>query len=163
MPPVPVQHESLGRSLGILYRRRDRFFEEQLRPYGIGPGPYRLLMSLYHHAREGSPGPVSQTELGSWLGLDKGAVARSMGKLEDQGYVRRERSASDGREYCITLTAKALGLKDGMAQVRRRWIGILERGFSAEERRMAVAYLRRMAANADEALVPGGEEGGGGA
>jgi len=160
MPPVPPHHESLGHSLGILYRRRERYFEEQLRPYGIGPGPYRLLMALYRRLGDRSAGrSVSQAEVGAWLGLDKAAVTRSMGKLEGQGYVARARSAADGREYCITLTDKAWGLKGEIAMVRGRWVSILERGFSAAERRQAVAYLRRMAGNADDFLERGGSDG----
>ncbi len=145
-------HESLGRWLGMLYRRRDCYYERELARYNIGPGQYRILMGLFWHIPDSNQLCVSQKTMSEHLGLNKGAVTRSMKKLEKEGYIERKRSDEDNRKFCISLTEKALELQKELHEIRKRWTRILGEGFSESEKSMAVEIMEKMAGNADRYL-----------
>lgn len=153
------RRESLGHWISLLYRKRNIFFNRELRPLGLRAGEDRMLFGLHHlMVREGHQ-EVSQADVARFLGLDKGAVTRAMKKLESKGYVLRERSPRDAREYCLSLTEKALGAAAELRALRRKWTGALERGFSPEEKKTALSLLEKMAANADRSLTGEGVSG----
>ena len=112
-----------------------------------------MLFGLHHLIVSGGHMEVSQADVARFLGLDKGTVTRAMKKLESKGYVLRERSPRDAREYCLSLTEKALGAVPELRALRRKWTGALEQGFSPEEKRTALSSLEKMAANADRSLA----------
>ncbi len=41
------EHESFGRLISMLYRRRDAYLNRELKPYNIGPGQMRILLHLH--------------------------------------------------------------------------------------------------------------------
>lgn len=145
--------DPLGRWVSILYRRRDAYFERELAPHGIGPGAFRMLRALYRKLVHEGQESVNQTEAARFLHLDKGAAARAMKKLDSAGFITRQRSLEDSREYRIRLTRKAEELHDEFHGIRKRWTGILSRGFSAEERAETLHLLERMAENAEANLA----------
>ncbi|MFH1709380.1 MAG: MarR family transcriptional regulator [Planctomycetota bacterium] len=142
----------LGRWVGMLYRRRDIYFDHQLQPYGIGPGQYRILRILYHRLTAHNEAALNQQAIAREVNLDKAAVTRSLKKLETQGFIRRHRSAEDGREFCVELTPKARRLEDTMWKIRHRWSEILGKGLTLQEQKTASELMARMAANTDEFL-----------
>lgn len=146
------RHISLGRWISVLYRKRNIFFDRELKPYGLRAGEDRILFVLYHLIEHGGPREVSQADIARYLNLDKGTVTRSMTKLERKGYVNRERSSHDSREYCIRLTKRAQDVQEALMNIRRKWTRILEAGFTAEDKRTALRLFEEMAENADTYL-----------
>jgi DNA-binding MarR family transcriptional regulator len=131
----------------MLYRTRDIYLEHELEPYGLGPSQLRILLAL--HRRLHHDVGINQTEIAHHLHLDKGAMAKSIKKLEDHGYIKRERSEEDHREYRILITDKAHSKIHELHDIRKRWSHILSKGFSAEDKKMALHYLQKMAENAE--------------
>ena len=150
-------HESLGRWVSMLYRRRDCYYERELAPFNIGPGQYRILMGLYYHIPDSNQLCVSQKTMAEHLGLNKGAVTRSMKKLEKEGLIARERFPDDNRKFCISLTDKAFELQGELFEIRRRWTRILGEGFNNEQKTFAVELMKKMATNADRFLYGHGK------
>jgi DNA-binding MarR family transcriptional regulator/GNAT superfamily N-acetyltransferase len=60
----------------------------------------RILYEIAHRRK------LTASDLIEELGLDAGYLSRSLTKLERQQLIRRERSATDGRQSFLTLTAK---------------------------------------------------------
>jgi DNA-binding MarR family transcriptional regulator/GNAT superfamily N-acetyltransferase len=60
----------------------------------------RILYEIAHRRK------LTASDLIAELGLDAGYVSRSLTKLERQQLIRREKSATDGRQSFLTLTAK---------------------------------------------------------
>ena len=60
--------------------------------------------------------PLSVNELARGANLDKGQASRAAQSLVDQGFLRKEENAGDGRGVVLTLTAKG----------RRRWQMIMQ-------------------------------------
>lgn len=52
-------------------------------------------------------GKITQNELAAELDTDKVSVVRVVDYLTSKNYIKRVRSASDKRKYCLVLTEKA--------------------------------------------------------
>jgi len=68
-------------------------------------------------------GGVTPKAVGEIAGLDAGYLSRILAKLERDGLVARERSATDGRSVILRLTAAGAEMFDGF---NRRSIGVVE-------------------------------------
>ncbi|MDV3127145.1 MarR family transcriptional regulator [Mycobacterium sp. 21AC1] len=76
-------------------------FVQRLRPHGVGPRTYAVLMAL--HAEDGQ----SQRQLSERLGIHRNAMVTVVDKLEGQGLVVRKPNPSDRRAFAVTLTPQA--------------------------------------------------------
>ena len=141
------KHESLGRWISILYRYRDIYFEQELTSYSIGPSQLRILLAL--HSGLHRDNEMTQTDIARLLRLDKGAMTKSIRKLEQKGYIKRRRSTEDCREYRIILTDKAHEKSHELRKIRRSWGKALGRGFMKKEKDQVLGFLQRMAENAE--------------
>jgi len=140
--PRDSQPPSLGRLIACLERQARRHFERELAPCGLGANTHRIISVLYHR------GGCHQNELSEALVLDKATMSRAIKKLVEMGYVRRERDASDGRAYRITLTSTATTAMATIRAARQLWTRILSAGLSVREQAAAVRLLQRMYENA---------------
>ena len=140
------REESIGRWIHILHRIGQTYIAHELEPFHIGKGQHSFLTALFHH--DG----ISQNDLASILHMDKGAVAHALRKLERAGYIERKKDAVDRRVNLVYLTAKARELEPVLFSVLSSWTDTLADGFSEEERRHTLSFLRRMSENAARAL-----------
>jgi DNA-binding MarR family transcriptional regulator/GNAT superfamily N-acetyltransferase len=91
-------------------RRFNRFYTKQigvLRQEWLG-SPFSLPEArvLYEVANRDQP---TATEVGKELGLDPGYLSRMLRSLIQRGFVRRTRSAADGRRAHLSLTPRGQG------------------------------------------------------
>ncbi len=79
------------------------------------PGPH--LHPVHHN--DGPLGGRQSTvkELGERLFLDSGTLTPVLKKLEEKGYLTRERSKDDERNLIVNLTDKGLALRDDALSV----------------------------------------------
>jgi DNA-binding MarR family transcriptional regulator len=99
-------------------------------------------MSLLHH--DG----INQQELSETLHVDKATTTRTITKLIELGYVKRERDLIDQRAYRLFVTQKAREIALDIRKVLHEWTASLSAGFTTEEREMTLMLLRRMRDNA---------------
>ena len=81
------------------------------------------------------------------LGLDPGAMTRSIHRLEAKGLVRRERSRTDRRVVNLVLTPAGRKVARKVPAVLSRLLNGHLRGFSEAEWRQLLGFLQRMLAN----------------
>jgi DNA-binding MarR family transcriptional regulator/N-acetylglutamate synthase-like GNAT family acetyltransferase len=88
-------------------RRFNRFYTKQIGVLreGLLSSPFsltevRVLYELAHREK------LTAGDLCKELGLDAGYLSRLLGSFEKRGLVRRDRSAADGRQSFLSLTAK---------------------------------------------------------
>lgn len=79
------------------YRRLIRRNAEALHP-GMLPGTYKLFTVIVRQA------PVTASELGEWLEMDKSQISRLVKELEELGLVSRHPDETDRRSYVIEPT-----------------------------------------------------------
>jgi DNA-binding MarR family transcriptional regulator len=130
-----------------LYRKR------ALKDTELLPAQHLLLSYICR-----CPG-LAQEGLAGTLFLDKTTVAHQLMKLEEQGYLRREAPAEDGRCRRVYPTEKALAVYPRIHEAFERFTEALLTGFSGEEQAQLEALTERLRANAVRLLSPEGGKG----
>lgn len=88
-----------------------RKYKTLLDPYHLTYTHYITLLALWEEDN------VNVKELGKKLYLDSGTLTPLLKKLENNGYITRERSLHDERNVYIKLTAEGWELRDKMLNI----------------------------------------------
>ncbi len=91
-----------------------------LRPLGLTYTQYIVFLVLWE--KDGQP----VGEIGEKLLLDNGTLSPLLKKLEQAGYVRRERSREDERVVVITLTEAGRALQEKAKDVPAKVAGCID-------------------------------------
>ena len=140
-----IQEGRLSGLLGYAVRRAQiRVFQDfaaAMAPLGLTPGQLGALLLI--EANQG----LSQTQLGTALGIDRSSVVPLLDRLEGLDLIRRTPHASDRRTHALALT------ENGVATIRRL-LPVLDAherriaaDLSASERRALMRLLGRVAAS----------------
>lgn len=138
------------RQISITYRCAMRFRENELADTALAGCQTPYLTTLYRQ-----PG-ISQEEMARSLNVNKSSVARQLSVLEENGYVRREPSATDKRILMVYPTQKALEVKDRLYACYHDWNAYLTQDFTEEEQEMLSRLMVRIASRAED-YVKGGD------
>jgi MarR family transcriptional regulator, transcriptional regulator for hemolysin len=76
--------------------------DERLRPMGLSQAKWRTLLRLSM-----SPGPLTQAEIASHLGIEEPSLVTLLHRLEDDRWVARKNAAHDRRCKTVHLTRRA--------------------------------------------------------
>lgn len=101
--------------LSIIVRGSQVFSTRKLSDYGISAAEEYILMYLMGHS------DANQDAIAKFFMLDKGSVARSLQKLESKGFISRKVNDENKREKVITLTKKALNIRDVLSDLLVDW------------------------------------------
>ncbi len=91
-----------------------------LKPLGLTYTQYIVLLALWE--KDGLP----VGEIGEKLLLDNGTLSPLLKKMEQAGYVRRERSREDERVVVITLTEAGRALQEKAKDVPAKVAGCID-------------------------------------
>ncbi|MEW8955915.1 MarR family winged helix-turn-helix transcriptional regulator [Clostridium sp.] len=138
--------ESLGRYISEVYRMSGKFYCKAFSKFNIGSGQYIFLIHLYFN--DG----VNQECISSNLNIDKGTTARALKRLEELQYIERVVDENDKRAYRVFLTQKAKDIEKEFFQILSSSNDVLSKGFTEEERAMAIDLLKRMIDNYKEII-----------
>ena len=116
------------------------------------PAHHLFVFSICHH-----PGR-SQDELARTLCLNKSTVTRTLGVLEERGYVRRELNPQDKRQTLVYPTERMQALLPKIKSIAAEWNELLTEGISEEETEIFNSVLQRMEDNARRAIGSEGSE-----
>ncbi|SDC68184.1 MULTISPECIES: MarR family winged helix-turn-helix transcriptional regulator [unclassified Candidatus Frackibacter] len=97
--------DTIAKYLSIAYRAQASLLNKKLADYDIGRGQYPFLIALYH--QDG----ICQQDLCKIYDIDKAAAGRAVKKLEEKGFIKRERDPKDKRCYLLYLTEKSRNFK----------------------------------------------------
>jgi DNA-binding MarR family transcriptional regulator len=92
-------------------------------------------------------------ELSSVLKVDKTTTTKAVKKLIDANYVYKELDKQDKRGYNIMPTDKALKIYDLIIEEENRNIEVCFKGFSEEEKEIAITLIEKMSKNIEEDWV----------
>ncbi|MGN0286270.1 MAG: MarR family winged helix-turn-helix transcriptional regulator [Atopobiaceae bacterium] len=110
-----------------------------LDPLGLTYTQYICMMVLWEE------GQVSVSHLGERVYLDSGTLTPLLRKLEQKGYVRRERSSEDARQVLVSLTPEGQQLKQRAAKVPLQIAGCFD--LSPEDARQLKRLLLKVLKN----------------
>lgn len=92
-------------------------------------------------------GKMTATEISKKSGLAKTTLSAMLARMQEQGLVAVEESATDKRSVLIFLTSKAAALKEEYDSVTREIEDIYYKGFSDDEITQFENYLKRILVN----------------
>lgn len=127
----------LGHTVRLMHREQ----QKRLEAYGLHWGQPRLLHYLMHH--DGSP----QHEIGAFLDIRPATLTKTVRRLEEAGFVRRERDAQDARLVRVWLSVRARDVMAALLAAMQEEEARALRGFSEEERDDLRDMLARIRAN----------------
>ena len=110
-----------------------------LKPLGLTYTQYIVLLVLWE--KDG----LSVTEIGEKLMLDNGTLSPLLKKLEQAGFVKRQRSSEDERVVVITLTEAGRALQEKAKDVPLRIAGCID--LAPEKARTLYALLYELLNN----------------
>ncbi len=113
--------------LSIIVRGSHIHSTRKLSEYGINASEEYILMYLIGHSE------ANQEQIAKFFVLDKGTVARSLAKLEKKGFIFRKVNDQNQREKVITLTEKAMELKQILSDLLIFWKKGMYAGMTDEE------------------------------
>ena len=88
-----------------------RAYKPLLTPLGLTYPQYLVMLVLWEH------GEQSVSAIGSRLGLDSGTLTPLLKRMEQGGFVRRQRDPADQRVVRIALTAAGSALQEAGCRV----------------------------------------------
>ncbi|MCM2294176.1 MarR family transcriptional regulator [Allorhizobium sp. BGMRC 0089] len=88
-----------------------RTYKPLLEPLGLTYPQYLTLMTLWETDH------LTVKALGARLGLDSGTLSPLIKRLEQNGYVRRQRDGKDERQVTVSLTQTGAALKEKAVDV----------------------------------------------
>ncbi len=118
MTDGPTAYGEVERELAVLLRRArawSRDVATEVHP-DLQPAAYALL------ARVDEVGSVRASDLGTYFGIDKGAISRQVALLERVGLVIREPDPDDGRAQRLVVTDEGRKRIEDARNGRRRLV-----------------------------------------
>ncbi|NPV90547.1 MAG: MarR family transcriptional regulator [Firmicutes bacterium] len=137
--PLNSGQYSIAKWISILHRNGQSYVTKKLKYYNIGSGQYIILLNLY------SNDGISQEKLSDYLKIDKGSIAKSIKKLEDEAYIKRIIDSDDKRAYKVFLTQKALDTMPIVQKAIESWEEVIVADLTECERQMIESLLNKIA------------------
>lgn len=132
---------SYGRCFSIIYRHGKTINDRMIRKFQLSGTQGRYLRRVFEN-----PG-ISQEDLAKFYQVDKGSIAKSVRRMEDLGYIRREQNPEDRRAYCLFPTEKAQKFCEFCKEDIRRMERTFEESLTEEEVEMFKRLLIRITDN----------------
>ncbi|QAV71158.1 MarR family transcriptional regulator [Salinibacterium sp. UTAS2018] len=92
-------------------RAMNRRYTALLAPWGLTYPQYLVLIVLWEQRS------VTISELAEKLMLDLGTTSPLVKRLEERGFLSRERSVADERRVVVTATAQGLAMREQLAHI----------------------------------------------
>jgi MarR family transcriptional regulator for hemolysin len=117
------------------------FAARKLKHIEISGAEHPILMFLGRNSN------TNQEAIAKYFLIDKGAVAKSLAKLEEKGLVQRLINPQNHREKVILLSDRGKEHLKEMKEVLDEWNGLLFKDLSQEEMECFEAIVNKMAKN----------------
>jgi DNA-binding MarR family transcriptional regulator len=121
--------------------------DSALGPYGLRSGDFAVLATL---VRVGEP-RLSQSRLGSELGLTPGTISVRIDRLERTGLIARKRGSEDQRQVLIALTKSGRALFEACVEDHLANSSALVAALDPKERESLAGLLGKLLASLERA------------
>ena len=139
-------NKPLGKEINELARDIRKIFNHHLEGYALGDGQFGILYEIFHN-----PG-ISQEKLSKIRNVDKTTIAKAVKKIINNGYIHREKSKTDKREYCLFCTGEAVEIMPEIERVMKLENEVLTEDISEEEFEIFRKIMGKMTNSIDKHL-----------
>ena len=130
--------------ISIVVRKMCVFAERNMVDEHLGFPEQEVLMYLEGH------GSSTLEQMAAFFDLDRGALSKTLSKMEDKGLVTREMNVHDRRQKFVTPTDAGHQLMARMTEVLSAWDEGVCKGIAADDVATAERVIEAMAANASD-------------
>lgn len=136
-------HDDLSfmRDISLITRRMRTYAERSMAEHGLGFPEQAVIMQLC------AQGTSNQESVARHFAVDKGAIAKTVSKLEQKGLITRTVNPQNKREKLLSLTPAADEVVADMKQAYEQLSKTMFAGLSAEDAARLSCDLARVAQN----------------
>ena len=134
--------------MGKIHRGMRRFFEFQMKKYGITPPQFEVLISLW--TEDG----LVLSELSKRLSRDGPTITGIIDRMEKKELVRRERSTTDRRVIMVFSTPKAAEMKEALTKLQKTAGKDIIENFTDENIKTLEQLLTKLLINIENKIFP---------
>ncbi len=133
---------SLLKLTNYLYRYTQSHMDQVLEEFQLSSGSYPFLLML--NKNEG----ISQNQISKELNVDKAMSARTIKRLIELDYIKKEENPNDARAVRLYLTDRAKAVLPKLVLELRGWVDIITEGLTIQEKEAVVGILEKIMDNA---------------
>jgi len=122
--------------LAKAYQRAHGLFKKKLLPFGLTPVQHLILSVL------ADEGPLSPAEISERTVVDSATLSGVLDRMAEAGLIKKEENPEDRRSIRASITSKAKGMKEMLAEQRKAVNEELTRALSLEERLLLKRILK---------------------
>ncbi|MDP4153719.1 MAG: MarR family transcriptional regulator [Bacillota bacterium] len=127
--------------LSVLVRYSRIYSERRLAEHKVGFPEQVILMYL------SSRNQVNQDAIAQFYMIDKGAIAKTISKMEDKKLLTRQQNPENRRENLISLTSKGWEILKVMQVALKEWDDYMSEGLSRKEIEEYERITKKMVSN----------------
>lgn len=143
---------NLLKLVSLVHRKTQMYLNGRVEPLGLTGGQVPFLMIACES------GSVPQNRFCALLDMDKSTVAKTLSRLEAQGYVLRQAVLGDGRAFDVLPTDRARAVYPFLREIGGDWMDELADGMTGIERAIFSQMLLKVAQNASRHFSEPGEQ-----
>ena len=135
-----TKESTVLRSFIMTDRIHRRLFEKKMASIGVHRSQHRILMYLFKK----QPEAPSQKEIAEQFDISPAAIAVTLKKLENAGYITRTSPQNDNRVNTVIATDKARAVVEKTREYSEELEKVIFAGFSDEELNAFEKSLEKM-------------------
>ncbi|MBV7276744.1 MarR family winged helix-turn-helix transcriptional regulator [Clostridium thailandense] len=135
---------SLAKLTNSIYRCTQIYIDKELEEFRLTTGSYPYLLVL--NVNEG----ISQNDISRRLNVDKAMSTRTIKRLTELEYVRKEHNVEDTRAYKLYITDKGKNIIPIITKIINCWASILIEGNEDKEVEISIKFLEKVLNNAEK-------------
>ena len=112
---IDAKNLPISKLISIIARSNTIYINRHLEDLNINATQLELLFEISHH------NDINQEKIATRCSIDKGAVARSIRKLEDKCLVKREIDANNRRQNKVSLTKLGDETLEKSVSILKKW------------------------------------------
>ena len=128
----------VGRLISMISKGQQIYLNHHLKDLGINSSQLHLLFEISNQSN------INQEKIAKRCNINKGAVARSIKKLEDNELVIREIDEANRRQNKISLTQKGKVVLNDSIEVLDKWESEVFKNFSKENKQLLNESLKEV-------------------
>ena len=138
---------SLGYQVNCLARLMEHALREQMSPFGVMPGQFAQLLSLYQE--DG----LTQAQLCERVRIEQPTMAKTLARMERDGLIDRLPDPMDGRRSLVILTERAREIEGDLVAAARRVNAAATRGLTKSQITQFMQTMATIIGNLNGAAV----------
>ena len=145
--PENFQTCAIGMLLGRAAILKDRILDWHLESEGVTAAQFKVLIIVTQYQVD------TPAELCRYLGLDSGSMTRMLDRLEQKGFLARQRSEADRRQVQLVLTEQGQQLTDRLPEIGADAMNELAGAITPEELKTLEQILKKILVAAGDSIT----------